>query len=151
MLHYQNLAVRGIVLFAIALINLVLAVPAMAKTESFQLHSDKGYRLETSFTYDERENRATNNLDFLEVRFYDPDGEMMASYDNIVDGKVLGNYFEFDYDLDTHQPLGEIDIGGESAGEMYLKGSMKRGFFLIEVKPTGEEVVDAGEWTVSSE
>ena len=151
MLHYQNFAVRGIVLFAIALINLVLAIPAMATTESFQLHSDKGYRLETSFTYDERENGATNNLDSLMVRFYNPDGEMMASYDNIVDGKVLGNYFEFDYDLVAHQPLGEIDIGGESAGEMYLKGSMKRGFFLIEVKPTGEEVVDAGEWTVSSE
>ena len=147
MLHYQNLAVRGIVLFAIALINLVLAIPAMATTESFQLHSDKGYRLETSFTYDETE--ATKDLDFLEVRFYNSDGEMMASYDNIVDGKVRGNYFEFDYDLNTHQPLGEIDIGGESAGEMYLKGSMKRGFSLIEVKQTGEEVMDAGEWTVS--
>ena len=150
MLHYQNFAVKGIILFAIALMNLVWAVPAMAMTESFQLHSDKGYRLETSFAYDET--KATNNLEFLEVRFYNPDGEMMASYDNIVDGKVLGNYFEFDYDLIAHQPLGEIDIGGESAGEMYLKGSMERGFSLIQVKPTGEEEeMDTGEWTVSSE
>ena len=150
MLHYQNFVVRGIAYCAIALINLMLAVPAMAVTESFELYSDKGYRAETNFTYDETE--ATNNIDSLKVRFYNPDGEMIASYDNIVDSKVRSNYFEFNYDLKTHQPSGEIDIGGESAGEMYLKGNIERGFSLIEVKPTGEEVImDNGQWTMDNE
>ena len=148
MLHYQNFAVRAVIFLAIALINLMLAVPAIAATESFELYSDRGYRVETYFSYDEAE--ATNNLDSLKVRFYNPDGEMIASYDNIVDSKVRSNYFEFNYDLKTHQPSGEIDIGGESAGEIYLKGTMEQGFSLIEVKPTGEEVImDNGQWTVN--
>ena len=148
MLHNQKFVMRIIILLMIALTNLMLAVPAIATTENLQFESDRGYRVETNFSYDQAETK--NKLDSLKVRFYNPDGEMMASYDNIVEGKVLGNYFEFNYDQDAHQPLGEIDLGGESAGEIYLKGSTEQGFSLIEVKQTGEEmIVDSGQWILS--
>ncbi|MEO1673758.1 MAG: hypothetical protein AAFR77_23775, partial [Cyanobacteria bacterium J06631_2] len=88
-------------------------------------------------------------VDFLKVSFYSPDREMIASYDNIVDGVVQANYFEFHYDPATQQLLGEMDLGGESAGEIYLKGNVKQGLVLIEVEPSGEEkTMNSGKWAV---
>ena len=76
---------------------------------------------------------------------------MIASYDNIVDGVVQGNYFEFNYDPDTQQLLGKVDLGGESPGEIYLKGDADNGLTLIMVEPTGEEkVMDHGEWEINN-
>jgi len=156
---YQNLAVKLATFIAIALINFVWILPANAVNRDFQLSSERGYRLETNFDYDlandgeitEKGRGKTKAIDSLQVRFYDPDGEMIASYDNIVDGIARGEYFEFNYDPNTQQLIGNVDLGGESAGEIYLKGSMEEGLTLIEVEPTGSErAMDSGEWKVDS-
>jgi hypothetical protein len=152
MVNYQNFAVKLTTFFtfivAIALINLIEVFPAAAITQDFQLNSDRGYRVETNFSYDEtkssgmlaEQGKEANLVDSLKVSFYDPDGKMIASYDNIVDGMIQNNYFEFNYDL-NQQLLGRVDLGGESAGEMYLKGDVDQGFSLIMVEPSGEEKV----------
>ncbi|MEO0015276.1 MAG: hypothetical protein RLZZ535_3665 [Cyanobacteriota bacterium] len=150
MVSYQNFAVKLTTILAIALINLLAVYPAAGITQDFQLHSEQGYQVETSFSYDETkknpgaiaaQGKEANEVDYLKVRFYDPDGEMIASYDNIVDGIIQNNYFEFNYDLNTQQLLGKVDIGGEVAGEMYLKGDVDQGLSLIMIEPSGEEKV----------
>ena len=156
MVNYQNLTVKLATAIAIALIGFVYVLPVNAVEQNFELNSDRGYRLESNFSYQvsertiaERGKGKTKAIDLLQVRFYNPDGEMMASYDNIIDGIARGEYFEFNYDPDTQQLIGNIDLGGESAGEIYLKGNIEEGLTLIEVEPTGEEIpMDSGRWSV---
>lgn len=121
---------------------------ATALTQEIQLNSATGYRIETTFSYDENKTPTTikeqgvgktNVVDSMQVSFYNPAGELVASYDNIVDGVAKGNYFEFNFNLTTKQLSGNIDLGGESAGEMYLKGEVDRGLSLIEVDMKGKE------------
>ena len=81
----------------------------------------------------------TEVIDSMKVSFYNPDGELIADYNNIVNGVVMSNYFEFSFDPATKQLSGSIDIGGESAGEIYLKGDANRELSLIEVNELGEE------------
>jgi hypothetical protein len=150
----MNIVIKLAVILAIALSKFIYfggMLPAEAITQDFQVNGDHGYRIETSFSYDQAQQpkaiaehgAKAKVLDSLKVRFYAPDGKMIASYDNIVDGIIQSNYFEFNYDLETQQLLGKVDIGGESAGEMYLKGDVAQGLSLIMVEPSGEErVVD---------
>lgn len=179
MVNYQNFAVKLIAILAIALINLIEVIPAAATTENFQLNSFQGYRVETSFNYDETKNidaitkgvavakqvqtkalaactqpiakrgrspiaehgKEASLVDSIRVRFYSPDGKLIASYDNIVDGIIQNSYFEFNYDLNTQQLIGKVDLGGESAGEIYLKGDADQELSLVLIEPSGEERV----------
>ncbi len=122
--------------------------PARAATQKLQFNTDKGYTVRAIFSYDEslvkdtieeRGHGKTAVIDSMKVSFYNPSDELIASYDNIVDGVVIGNYFEFNFNPATEQLAGNIDIGGESAGEMYLKGKAERELLLIEVSKSGEE------------
>lgn len=155
-----NYAVKLITIVAIAMGNFSIVLPAVAVTQNFQLQSDRGYRVETVFDYSdrlpekitERGKGITDRVDFLKVRFYNPAGEMIASYDNVLAAVARGNYFEFNFDPQTQQPFGNLDLGGETAAEMYLKGNVAEGFDLIEVDSSGEEiVVDSGHWTLSTD
>ncbi len=123
--------------------------PAVAITQKLEMNSSTGYTIKTTFSYDEqslvtiseRGTGTTNALNSLTVSFYDPSGAMIASYDNIVDGVGQSDYLEFNYDPATRQLLGKIDFGGESAGEIYLKGEIERKLSLIKVEASGEEKV----------
>lgn len=157
MVNYQNFAVKLIAILAISLINLVEVIPAAATTENFQLNSFQGYRVETSFNYDETKNidaiakrerspiaehgKKASLVDSIRVRFYNPDGKLIASYDNIVDGIIQNSYFEFNYDLNNQQLIGKVDLGGESAGEMYIRGDADQELSLVLIEPSGEERV----------
>ncbi len=165
MVNYQNFAVKLIAILAIALINLIEVIPAAATTENFQLNSSQGYRIETSFNYDETKNidaiakrtlwviakrgqspiaehgKEASLVDSIRVSFYNPEGKLIASYDNIVDGIIQNSYFEFNYDLNNKQLIGKVDLGGESAGEMYLKGDADQELSLVLIEPSGEERV----------
>lgn len=154
-MNYQNLVVKltAVVsaVMAIALINLAWVFPAVAVTQKVQVKSLNGYQVEINFSYDGTQNtlilseqgKEAKLVDDLKVNFYDPDGKMIASYDNIVDGIIHSKYFEFNYELETQRLQGKVDLGGTSAGEMYLKGDINQGFSLIMVEPSGEErIVD---------
>ncbi|NJL53167.1 MAG: hypothetical protein HC930_14995 [Hydrococcus sp. SU_1_0] len=148
----MKIVVKLTAILAIALVKLISfggVLPAEAITQNFQVDGDRGYRMETIFSYDQdQQQKAISEqganakvLNSLKVRFYAPDGEMIANYDNIVDGIIQSNYFEFNYDLETQQLRGKVDLGGESPGEMYLKGDVEQGLSLIRVEPSGEERV----------
>lgn len=150
MVNYQKYAVTFVTYLAIALTNFAWVFPAGALTQNLRIKSNTGYRVETVFSYDE--NRKTNILDSLQVDFYDPDGKIIASYDNIVDGIVQGKYFEFHYNQETQQLSGKLDLGGESAGDIYLKGNVEQELSLIMIEGTGEEkTIDNGQWTVATD
>ena len=154
MLKYRNLAILaiiGIVILA-SLCFPTTAMPtasfAIAITQDLQINSRAGYTVKARFSYDDTRNIGviresgkgkTKAIDSLVVSFYNRAGEMIASYDNIADGVATGDYFEFNFDPATQQLLGEIDLGGESAGEMYLKGEVDRELSLIEIDTSGEE------------
>ena len=158
MMIYRNFAVKLITIVALALSNLLVTLPARAVTQDLQLKSDRGYRVEASFSYNDELQETINErgkgeakaLDFMQVRFYDREGNAIASYDDIFDGVVRGNYFEFNYDPRSQQLLGNVDLGGEAAGEIYLKGNVEEGFALIKVEPSGaERTIDSGKWSIS--
>ncbi|MGL5834027.1 MAG: hypothetical protein ACRC1Z_12470 [Waterburya sp.] len=150
-MNYQNFAVKLTAIMAIALINLAWVFPAVAITQKVQIKSLDGYQVEINFSYDatpdtpmlSEQGREAKLVDDLKVNFYDPDSKMIASYDNIVDGIIQSKYFEFNYELKTQRLQGKVDLGGTSAGEMYLKGDIDQGLSLIMVEPSGEErIVD---------
>ena len=132
---------------AIAIATLSLVPAANAITQELQLESQKGYVVKTSFSYDSQTSETiaehgagkTKVVDSLRISFYEPTGKAIASYDNIVDGTVRGDYFEFNYDPATEQLRGAIDLGGESAGEMYLKGKADGELSLIRIDESGQE------------
>ena len=151
MAKYQKSFVKLVTCCVYALIiNIGFIFPATAVTQTLQLKGATGYLVKAQFSYNETQVSETiaehglgktQVLDSLQVSFYAPSGEIIETYENIVDGVATGTYFEFNFDPVTQQILGNIDLGGESAGEMYLKGNIDRGISLIEVEASGEEKV----------
>ncbi|GAB4234300.1 MAG: hypothetical protein Kow0049_18170 [Stanieria sp.] len=52
---------------------------------------------------------------------------------------VSPNYFEFHFDTATQKLFGNIDLGGELSGELFLKGTVNQKLSLIEIEPSGKE------------
>lgn len=148
MLKYRRLAILAFGLAMISLANLCFAMTAIATTQNLQISSEAGYTVKARFSYDDTQNieviresgrGKTKAIDSLVVSFYNPAGEIIASYDNIADGIATGEFFQLNFDPTIQQLLGEIDLGGESAGEMYLKGEVDRELSLIKIDASGEE------------
>lgn len=149
MSKYQNLLLN---LFALTIIlaTSLWVSPALAVTQELQLNTAMGYVVKTTFSYDDAKNPEiiaehgrgkTQIVDSMRVSFYKPSGELIASYDNIIDGMAQGTYFEFNYQPATQQLRGEIDLGGELPGEMYLKGKVDEELSLIKVQTSGDEQI----------
>lgn len=134
----------------IILLSLEILSPALAITQQLQFQTRDGHTIKTVFSYDAKQAKQilkehgkgkTEIVDNLQVNFYQPSGELIASYNNIVNGIAQGTYFEFSFNPVTKQLSGSIDLGGESPGEIYLKGEGDRDLWLIEVDETGAEKV----------
>jgi hypothetical protein len=120
----------------------MLVSAAQAVTLGFQWHGQTGYSAKGSFSYDEataiktiaeKGIGKTKSLQSLTVTFYDRSGKAIVTYEDVVDGVAKTNYFEFNFDPITQQIVGAIDIGGELAGEMYLKGAIAQELSLLAV------------------
>jgi hypothetical protein len=134
---------------AIALNNSFFS-SALAATQKFQFQSQTGYSVRGIFDYDgvtegkiisAKGGGKTDNLQSLTVSFYDPQGKLIRTYDNVVNGTAGGNYFEFHFDTKNRQLIGNLDLGGEVAGEMYVKGTMAGELNLIEVDSSDRDRV----------
>lgn len=122
--------------------------PALATTQQLQFQTADGHKIKTTFNYDATQSQGlvrehgkgkTKTVESLQIDFYQASGELIAHYDNIVNGVSTGNYFEFSFDPATSQLSGSLDLGGESPGEMYLKGESDRDLWLIKVDQSGQE------------
>lgn len=152
MLKYHKTLVGSVIkLLSILVISFSIASPASAITKKVQFNTESGYKVEAVFSYDQAKNPQvireyghgkTETIDSMKVSFYKSSGELIADYNNIVEGVVTGNYFEFNFDPRTQKFLGNLDIGGESSGEMYLKGKVGEGVSLIKVSESEEKEID---------
>lgn len=151
---YQNFVIKLFTKLTMMLIILIFSLsaisPALALTQELQFNTAAGYIVKTTFSYNEAQKAEiisehgqgkTAFIDSMKVSFYQPSGELIANYDNIVDGIVKGTYFEFNFNPATQQLSGSLDIGGESAGEIYLRGKANQELSLIEVTQSGKEKV----------
>ena len=125
----------------------------MAATQHFQWQGLKGYKVTGDYVYDaqthfkpdadqiihEQGKGLTNQLEALQVRFYDPTGKLIYQHDDIVDGVSSGKYFELNLDPTTQELSGKLDIGGENAQELFLGGTVNDGLTLIEIDAAGVE------------
>ena len=125
-----------------------LANSAVAARYNFQWYGTAGYSVKGEFNYDENMTSEmiletgkgqTQQLQSLTVSFYNPKGELIHTYNNVVDRQATGNYFEFNFDPQTQQPIGNLDLGGETVGDMYLKGKINKKLSLIEVQSGDRE------------
>jgi hypothetical protein len=151
MAKFPNIFVKIVTNLVIFItISLYFIAPAIALTQELQFHSTTGHIIKTIFSYDETQaitpiqeqgTGETQILDTLTISFYQPSGDLIASYKNIVNGIATDNYLEFNFDPATKKLLGNIDLGGQLAGEMYLKGQVEGEISLIEITASGEEKV----------
>lgn len=133
--------------------TLTSIVPAQAITVNFSWHGNQGYSATGTFHYDEKTapdiisekgGFETKGLDKFTVYFYAPSNQKIINYANISSGVLRGNYFQFNFNTIAQKILGSIDIGGESSGDMYLKGTVDTRLSLIQVSASGaEERVDS--------
>jgi len=121
--------------FLVIIASFSLMFPANAITQSIKLKSAHGIK-EQGFG-------KSQLLESMKVSFYKPSGELISSYDNIIDGIVQGKYFEFNFDPVNQKLFGNIDLGGEIVGDIYLKGEVEQKLSLVKVKASGiEKVID---------
>lgn len=129
----------------------MLLFPAIALTVDFQWRGETGYQVVGSFDYDEtlassliteKGSGKSQVIDNFTVSFYNPAGDRLATYHNIVNGQIQGNYFQFQFNPATKQAVGSLDIGGESSGEMYLQGEIDDQLTVIEVIDNRDRLLD---------
>ncbi|NJK48324.1 hypothetical protein HC931_09180 [Candidatus Gracilibacteria bacterium] len=148
---------KGVIILLLSIFIFLLGAlmsisPAHAITINFQWTGTTGYLAKGSFSYDETISPkiisekgigTTNVLQSLSVSFYTPSGELINHYEDIVNGVAKGNYFEFNFDTETQQIFGFIDIGGEVSGETYLKGIVNDNLSLFSIDRSGlEKILD---------
>ncbi|MEM8780851.1 MAG: hypothetical protein AAGF26_18705 [Cyanobacteria bacterium P01_G01_bin.49] len=116
---------------------------AKAITVHFEWQGNQGYLVKATLNYDEKNlptiitekgQGKTNYLESLSVSIYNSDHELIETYDNIKNKIATGKYFQFNFNTSTKQLIGKIDIGGESLGELYLKGNIKDNLSLYQVQ-----------------
>ena len=138
-------------LFIIVLINVVGEIAiAEAVTMNFQWTGEKGYSAKIVFSYDEplnfdqiiEEGRGKAKIiQDLTVSFYNPAGQFLGSYDNIKQGVSQFPYFKFNFDPQKQQVTGLIDLGGDSSGEIYLKGIVEENLKFFKIDQSGKETI----------
>lgn len=148
----MNLKIKNLLinLLIIISIELIVITPVIALTQDFQWNGSTGYFVKATFTYDEktatkiiseRGAGSTNQLQSLVVTFYSPTGDTIHQYENVIDGESKANYFEFNFDTTTQKPFGNLDLGGELSEEIFLKGTIDEQLSLIEIDPSGKELI----------
>lgn len=151
---------RVIIIISIWMLSvslLIYPMPATAATRHFQWQGLKGYKVTGDYVYDththyrgnasqiihEQGRGQTNQIEALQVRFYDPTGKLIYQHDDIVNGVSSGKYFVLNLNPTTQELSGKLDIGGENIQELFLGGTVNGGLALIEIDAAGvEQILD---------
>jgi hypothetical protein len=121
---------------------------AEAVTLNFQWTGERGYSATAIFSYEEKTAPTTiaeewmgqtQDLESLVVNFYNPAGKLMATYENVASNMAQGHYLQFQFNRETGQLVGTIDIGGEETDEFYLKGKAGENLSLYKVSKSGRD------------
>ncbi|MEB3311451.1 MAG: hypothetical protein VKJ02_14585 [Snowella sp.] len=121
---------------------------AWAKTVDFQWVGEQGYSVQGSLTYSEDKMSLKRieegqedfyRIENLIVSFYEPSGKKIKTYENIKNHISSNPYFQLNFDPEKETIDGFIDLGGDSAGEIYLKGSVDKNLALFKIDSSGNE------------
>ncbi|WP_341529722.1 hypothetical protein WKK05_10615 [Nostoc sp. UHCC 0302] len=125
-------------------------LPCQAITFDFNWNGNGSYSAKGSFSYDEStapqsfsENGkgATNVLKSFNISFFDSHNNLSATYNNVVNGVSNSNLFKFNFNTVTQEIFGEIDLGGEIAGDTYLSGTVNNKLSLFNVPQSGSDLI----------
>ena len=146
-----NRLVSILFLIGIATLSqLVLVAPVQALTQSFQWTGLTGFSAQGTLSYDdnlaseiitEKGIGRTKQLQSATISFYSPTNELLAQYQDVIDGESQKEYFELNFDTAKHKFVGNLDLGGETPGEIFLKGTIGNQLSLVKIKATGEEYI----------
>ncbi|BAY22168.1 hypothetical protein NIES2100_19310 [Calothrix sp. NIES-2100] len=136
------------------------AFPAQAVTLNFAWNGNAGYSAKGSFNYDENTAPATfsesgpgatNFLRSLNISFFNPLNNLIAAYDNVVNGNATAQYFKFNFNTVKQEIFGTIDLGGEVAGDTYLSGTVGTNLSLYQVPLSGADfIVDSNSGAIAT-
>jgi hypothetical protein len=124
--------------------------PAQAITYDFSWNGNGNYSAKGSFSFDEiiapssfseSGPGATNFLQSLNISFFDPANNLIAAYENVVNGVSTANYFKFNFNKNTQEIFGLIDLGGGVSGETYLQGAVNSDLSLFQVPQSGADFI----------
>ncbi len=122
-----------------------LSAIAVATTLDFRWEGEKGYSVQGSLTYAEDkepvERSNAKKIESLTVSIYNPSGKKIKTYENIKHYFSQNSYLQLDFDSKNHKIDGFIDLGGNSAGEMYLKGIVDQNLALFKIDSSGKEQI----------
>ena len=142
-------------------LSLFLLPPAALATET-QLHwqGDQGYQVRANLIYPDTFTTGIaaiegvgkpQQLDALTVRVYDPHGQELAVYENVVAGQSgQDDFLQLHFDVGHQQLRGWLDIGGAVQEDYFLKGQPGVGLDLFYLDAQGKETkVDHNDGQVS--
>lgn len=124
--------------------------PAQAITYDFSWNGNGNYSAKGSFSFDEiiappsfseSGPGATNFLQSFNISFFDPANNFIAAYENVVNSVSTANYFQFNFNTDTQEIFGLIDLGGGLSGNTYLKGIVNSELSLFQVPQSGADFI----------
>ena len=150
-----NLAQLSKIFFlSILIVFIVWVNNAQAVTVNFEWQGSTGYKAKGTLSYDEETvpkiiteqgEGTTNYVDNFSISIYNSEDQLIAAYDNVKNKLANGKYFQLNFNTQTKQLIGKIDVGGESSGEIYLKGKVKEGLSLFQVtKLNSDMMLDQG-------
>jgi hypothetical protein len=138
--------VVGIAL-AIALME-ITSVQAM--TLNFSWNGNDNYSAIGSFSYDENTAPVmfsekgfgtTKVLQSLQISFFDNSNHLLATYNNVINGKSTNNYFRFNFNTVKKEMFGFLDLGGELPGEIYLQGTVNNNLKIVYIPESDSDVI----------
>lgn len=122
---------------------------AMATETRLQWQGDQGYQVQARLTYPDTltegmaaiEGRGKpQNLDALTVEIYNPNGQKLAVYNNLIAGQSgQDDFLQLHFDVAQQQLQGWLDIGGVKPGEYFLKGQPGISLDLFYLDVQGKE------------
>lgn len=136
-------------LLAWLLLGLCFSPPAPATTLTFQWTGQAGYRLEGWLHYPdgvasgqitEQGPGPTQAIDHLEVAIYNPQGQLLDRYPNIMAGQSHNPYLRVNLNTQVPRLQGEVDLGGAEQEEWFLKGKLGQAMRLIHIDQNGREI-----------
>lgn len=131
---------------------------ALAAETQWQWQGAQGYQVQAHLTYPVSTGMVAiegkgkpQNLQALTVQVYDPNGEKLAVYENVIAGQPgQDDFLQLHFDVAQQQLRGWLDVGGAVRGDYFLKGQAGLSLDLFYLDAQGKETkVDHNDGQVS--
>lgn len=140
----------GLLISLVLVVGLFLFPPTVLAAETqLQWQGEQGYQVEARLIYPDHgttemvaiEGKGQpRRLNALTVRIYDPQGQELATYQNVSAGQPgKSDFLQLHFDPQQQQLRGWLDIGGAIGNEYFLKGQAGISLDLFYLDAQGRE------------